>query len=170
MPVNYKITNTNPFIPTLSDTIPVELAKRLGSGLAVPLVLNNNSWNLAQGADKVRQDVMLAVMTPVGRRFVYPSFGSEVPYLMFEQFDSLLETEIIETTLNAVKNWVPTVTNVSVAVDSTQIANNTLQIEIFYTIIGTNAKDSVQIILYNSPNQQLPPGNFMINNQYIFQV
>lgn len=170
MPIKYTLNTKNPNVPTLTDTIPVLLNKQLGSGLKVPLNIINNVWDVASGADKVRQDVVIAVLTPVGRRFIFPSYGTTVPFLMFEEWTGLLDSQIVDIVTTALNTWMPTISNVQVAVDLTNIANNTMGIAIFYTIKGTAASDSLEIVLYNGLSTQLPASSFKVNQRFIFRV
>jgi phage baseplate assembly protein W len=162
----------NPLAPNITDTVPAVVAQQLGSGLALPLSINNNIWQILYGTDKVKQDVYVAVMTPVGRRLVCPSFGSLVPYLMFEFYSPLLRQQIIKTTTDAVNTWVPQVYNVSVQIDETNISNNSIGINIYFSIRGTQAPQSITIpvLLANDPATELPPSNFVVNTRRIFKT
>lgn len=162
MSISYKF-NKNPLTTVLTDTLPVELAEQLGSGLGTPLNLFNNRWDMVSGPQKVKQDMYITLATPVGRHLLQPDFGSELPYMEFELYSPILKQEMINTTLAALQTWVPQITNVSVIVDESNLASHYLTLVIRYNIKGTNVLQTLPILLATADNVQLPPNSFTIN-------
>jgi phage baseplate assembly protein W len=157
-----------PLTPRATTGVPNQLAAQLGSGLAIPLQIISNTWVLRSGPAKVAQDIYICLSTPVGRRLWQPDYGSTLPYLIFQPYRDILNTELIVATKTALTAWVPQITVSQVNIDATNINNNYLMLVIQYTINGTNAPQQIKIALAMNDQIKVPPGTLTIGGQPLF--
>jgi phage baseplate assembly protein W len=160
----------NPFAPNPTKSVPDQLAKKLGSGLLVPLTIVNNAWLVASGLAKVRQDIFVTLATSIGSRLNRLDFGSLLPMLIFEDWGPNLQQELIVATQTALQTWNTNIIVNTVTIDDSNINQNYLTLNIQYMLRGTNATDTVSIVLTSAVGVQLPPSTFTINGVQVLRA
>mgnify|MGYP001294747337 CR=1 FL=1 len=154
----------NPLRPVPTENIPKQLAEKLGSGLGTPLELVDPiTWRTKSGVDKVKQDIYVCLSTPIGRHLLQPDYGSLLPYMVFEHYTSLLQSEMIVATKDAIARWVPQVIVNHVTIDLSDLVQNAVLILIEFSIKGSGAQDSIEIALSQDDTTVLPPATYTIN-------
>jgi len=159
-----------PLRPIPINTVPAALEAKLGSGLAFPAQVIQNVWKLAKGLDKVKQNILVALFTPVGRRFIRPDYGSLLLYLLFENYDDLIHDELIQATVTCLQTHLAQQIKVgAVLIDESMLANNSIIIDISYQILGSMATDKLRIgyLLQESDSVVFPPDVFVINGRQV---
>ena len=168
MPFDYK-KRVSPQQPVPAVNVPRILAEKLGAGLKAPFEMYSDSrWEDTSGIDKVKQSMYLILLTPIGRRWLQPDFGSMLPYLIFEHYTTQLQREMIQATKTALNQWLPTITVEQCRVSRDPNGNNIVYIELEYIIKGTMARDSVTIPLSQSDKTVYGPRVFTINGKTVF--
>ena len=76
---------------------------------------SSGSTTKAQDAEKIQTSVVTILMTRLGTRFMEPTFGSNIPYLMMEPNDPILEEKVSQEVKDALTTWEPRVTVEEVA-------------------------------------------------------
>lgn len=170
MPISYR-NNQKP-IPLPSPFIPEELSRRLGSGIAVPLSFNpiSKQWDTVSGADKVKQNILVCLRTPINRRLGQADYGSELPLMIFEEVtQKLRQQEMIRATRKALEQWVPNIIIENVLVDVDSLNNNIVVILIEYMIAGSTVLQSLKVAIADD-SVQLPPNTFKINGRQLIKT
>lgn len=151
-------------------SIPKELALRLGSGLRIPKLISDDRWEVISGTQKVKQDIYIALATPVGVRMMQPDFGSLVPFYCFETFTPRIESQIVNAAYESLAVWVPQIVVKDVRIDDKQMNKNICDLIIMYTIKGSDKFEDVSIVLASPDTVQIPPGRFVIGGRAFFAV
>lgn len=102
--------------------------------------------------DQIRTNIINLLKTKEGERVMYPNFGTGLHRLLFNNIDTDLEQEMLETIENAFANWLPYVNLDSIDIDITpemrdqnkvgiqinyRLGNDQIQTEsVFFTIQG----------------------------------
>lgn len=172
MPVPYTIVNnrSNPLIAVPSAKNPSQLINQLGSGIAVPLQVIDDQWVVSQGIYNLAQSIYITLSTPVGRHFYQCDFGSLLYRLIFENWNSLLEQEVITAVQTSLNTWLPyiNVTNVNVDASSVNINNNLVVVSVSFILAGTTSLNTVTIPLSTDDTTQLSSSLYTINGQPVF--
>ena len=151
--------------PTPSPYVPKILAGKLGSGMAIPMSIFQNQWQIINGEAKVQQDMVAVIITPVDRRLGQPDFGSMIPYMIHEQYTRTLQREMINKTKEALLRWVPQILVETVTVDLIPPSN--VIIAVTYLVKGTSAFNILKLSLSQDGTAEIDPTTFTINGQQI---
>jgi phage baseplate assembly protein W len=172
MPFNYRkpLSTLNPLQKPLINNLPDEVAVSLGSGFSLPLTCSNGLWKIKNGISKCSQDIFVTLMTPIGKHFNQVDFGSLLPYLIFQRWDTALQNEIYQEVLRALQVWNTNITVNTVTLDATNIDTDNLKISINFTVNLTNVTEDVTIELTESNTTQFPPSDFSINGIPVFKA
>lgn len=149
-------------------SVPEQLARKLGSGIRLPVNIVNNKWDVIDGTQKVKQDIYVALATPVKTRLGQADFGSMIPFYCFEPFTALIASQIENAAWDALTIWVPQITVKDIFVDDSAANDHVANLIIKYVIKGTSALDDVSIVLASPDTVQLPPGRFVIGGRQFF--
>lgn len=171
MSINYVELRNRIKAPTPSTSAPEKLQRMFGQGLAVPFELEDEGhWTKRSGVDKIRQSIIITLLTPVGRRVLQPDFGSLLPLMVFEHWTQQLQRELIQATGDALKAWVPQILVKRVDVQLDPAGQNIVYVDVQYAIKGTAAIDQVQLALVRGDQQQFSVDQFTINGRQVFAV
>lgn len=160
--------------PTLPNNrpaafVPAQLEAQLGSGLALPMYLVNEKFAIRSGISKVEQDMWVVLVTPLGRRWNQPDFGSGLHRLLFEDYNPQTRSEMIRYTQEAISTWIPQVKIEQVIVDESQLDQNQVTISIVYLVLGTSAFRQLNVPLTLEEGIKHPPQFFTINGKPMFK-
>lgn len=113
-------------------------------------IFSVNYTSLTQAKDNLKN----LILTKKGERTLNPTFGCDIWKVLFEQMESgLIETQIENTILDAVSNWLPylNIDEIIFDYDDNDIDNNTIKLDIKFSLISNpNLGESVQITVNNN--------------------
>lgn len=132
-------------VPAPTVNIPDELQKRYGQGLSQTFTRNEVGFNTKIGVNKVLQNIMVCLTTPVGRRMDQPDYGSMLYYLLYEAKTKDLKDELEQATINSLKAFIPQIIVEQVDIDYTY--NDVVVIILQFLFKGTTKKEVVDIRL-----------------------
>jgi uncharacterized protein len=79
----------------------------LGAGALFPFVLSGGRMDLAVGADKVRQSVMLILETEPGERVMRPDFGCGLERYLMAPNNEVIRAQLSGSIEAALQRWEP---------------------------------------------------------------
>ena len=125
----------------------VQIKQPAASGLGLPAVRVSGSYFAPRRAyDKAWSDLIVAIMCPIGGRFMRRSFGSSLYRAVFAPLDQLLLADVARAVRTAAAQWCPNVRILNVvSAGPTEIPNNADYISIaisFTTTVDVNAQDT----------------------------
>lgn len=152
------------------DALPDAVRARFGRGLAYPPRLLGKLWDVADGADKIKQSMYVIITTPLGTRFMRPDFGSMVPYLVFSTDGRQFDHEAKLYTKQALDKWEPRITVYQVDLDKTFISDNAVNIIIYYAIKGVAGQFvfTVPLQLQTDTQAFLPAPRYTLRGGAVF--
>lgn len=152
--------------PIPAINIPEEFEKKLGSGLDTKFPYDRGKYGLRSGSSKVKQNIYMIMMTPVGRRMDQPDWGSMIYKLIHESKTERLKDELELATFEALKAWCPAIICEQVDIDYTP--QNAVVIIIQFVIKGTLSRETVGIKLEMGDNQIFNASMFTYNGTPFF--
>jgi len=96
--------------------------------------------------NSIKQAVKNLVLTVPGEKPFQPLVGSRVNELLFEPLDAFTADAIKEEVINTIKQYEPRV-NLTRVVVTPIVANNKINIEIEYKIVGLPVVESISFVL-----------------------
>lgn len=117
-----------------------QTAAFLGSGISFPPGVDpvTGKFKMCSGDEDIRQSIYLILMTRRNERAMLPDFGSSLHDYVFELPDASSMTLLRSEVLSAIIQWEPRIIGVEIAIDTTQIANGKVMLDISYTVRATN--------------------------------
>jgi len=90
-----------------------------GRGVAFPPHLDaTGQWATSVGAQNVHESIQILLLTRLGERLMYPSYGSSLPTYLFAPNNPATRKSIENEMTRALQMWEPRVTIDSVSVDA----------------------------------------------------
>ena len=108
---------------------------------------NTEDFSMVKNENAIKQSIRNLVSTGYTERPFQPKKGSRLRQMLFEPFDVFVGEEIKEEIKNVVTRFEPRVGLNDVRLFPDQQDENTLHIEIDYTIIGETLVQSVEFLL-----------------------
>ena len=108
---------------------------------------NTEDFSMVKNENAIKQSIRNLVSTGYTERPFQPKKGSRLREMLFEPFDVFVAEEIKEEIKNVVTRFEPRVGLNEVRLFPDQQDENTLHIEIDYTIIGETLVQSVEFLL-----------------------
>jgi phage baseplate assembly protein W len=119
----------------------IDDAQIFGAGVSFPPHLDaTGAWAMSVGAQNVRESIQLLLLTRLGERLMYPSYGSSLRDSLFAPNNAATRKTIEEAIQAALKQWEPRIT-----VNSTIVAQD-----------PTDAQAAIATIDYQLVANQLP--------------
>lgn len=121
----------------------------LGTGVSFPFRVSPGTgrFELASGAQSVRQSLYLILMTARGERWMRPGFGSSILSYTFMDV-SLTMLNVMQNELRSqILEQEPRISDVSITIDPEQ-QRGALIIHISYTLIENNTRDNMVFPFY----------------------
>jgi len=159
-------------VPITRTSIHSSVANEYGSGLAVPLTINSNNWEIANADEKIQQKIFMVLTRPLGSTFGRPDFGSTIPNRVFQLLSSSYYGEIEKDAEDALVRWVPEITDVVARVveDQNLIESGILALAIGFRVRGVNTVNNVTINYDNKKTvSYIDKSNYAIGNRGVFQ-
>jgi uncharacterized protein len=119
-----------------------------GCGVAFPPHLDGTGqWAMSVGAQNVRESIQILLLTRLGERLMYPSYGSSLGTYLFAPNNPATRKSIEEEITRALQQWEPRITLDSLSVDvdpsNSQAAVATIQ----YHLVANQLPNQVTISL-----------------------
>jgi len=93
-------------------------AQIFGCGVAFPPHLDSSGqWAMSVGAQNVRESIQILLLTRLGERLMYPTYGSMLRTYLFAPNTASTRKSIQEAISAALKQWEPRITVDSITVD-----------------------------------------------------
>ena len=112
-----------------------------GRGVAFPPNLDaTGQWAWSVGAQNVRESIQILLLTRLGERLMYPSYGSTLRTFLFAPNDPATRKSIEQEISRVLQQWEPRITLDSISVD----------------VDPSNAQSAIATIQYRLVANQLP--------------
>lgn len=153
-----------------SPVVSQVLLDKIPPGFKSPMfAFNGTQWEMVSGFQKIIQDMLSVLNTSVGRRFNQPDFGSELIYMMDENYESQTKTELIFATKTALATWCSDEIVVSdCEIDETYIQQGIVIINIFFYVLGTSEPFTLGLPQATQLGIRIPLNLYTINGKQIF--
>jgi uncharacterized protein len=123
-------------------------AQIFGCGVAFPPHLDSTGqWAMSVGAENVRESIQILLLTRLGERLMYPTYGSSLRTYLFAPNIPATRKSIQDAISTALKQWEPriTVDSVSVEADPTDIQAAIATIQ--YRLVANQLASQVTLTL-----------------------
>lgn len=122
----------------------------LGRGFAFPPRIDSatGQFVMADSEEDIRQAIYIILMTRMKERAMLPDFGSNLHEYIFALPDSDFEIRIASEIREALMKYEPRVINVGVEIDTRDIQNGTVYLNISYTVRATNNPNNLVFPYY----------------------
>jgi hypothetical protein len=119
-----------------------------GRGVAFPPHLDaTGQWATSVGAQNVRESIQILLLTRLGERLMYPSYGSSLGTFLFAPNNPATRKSIEEEITRALQLWEPRISIDSVSVDvdpsDAQAAIATIQ----YRLVANQLPNQITLTL-----------------------
>lgn len=120
------------------------------SGLALPAIRGSGGYfSTKRDIDVAWGDLLIAILTPIGSRFMRRSFGSGVAKLLFDPADSLITAMVDQYIREAASRHCPYISIRKIDV-KTNIRQ--LDVKVSFSLAGVNADKSMTLDRKNTVN------------------
>ena len=122
----------------------------LGRGFAFPPRIDSatGQFVMAESEEDIRQSIYIILMTRMKERAMLPDFGCNLHEYIFEVPDSEFEVEIGNEIVEALTKYEPRIINVEVRVDTKNLTDGMIYINIDYTVRATNNPNNLVFPYY----------------------
>ena len=122
----------------------------LGRGFAFPPRIDSatGQFVMVESEEDIRQSIYIILMTRLKERAMLPDFGCDLHEYIFELPDSDFEIRIGSEVREALMRYEPRIMNVSVEVDTRDLQNGTVYLNINYTVRATNNPNNLVFPYY----------------------
>ena len=122
----------------------------LGRGFAFPPRIDSatGQFVMAESEEDIRQSIYIILMTKMKERAMLPEFGCNLHEYMFELPDSAFEVQISSEIKEALMKYEPRIINTEVTVDTMDLQNGKVYLNISYTVRATNNPNNLVFPYY----------------------
>lgn len=122
----------------------------LGRGFAFPPRIDSatGQFVMAESEEDIRQSIYIILMTRMKERAMLPDFGCNLHEYIFEIPDSEFEVEIGNEIVEALTKYEPRIINVEVRVDTKNLTDGMIYLNIDYTVRATNNPNNLVFPYY----------------------
>jgi uncharacterized protein len=125
-------------------------AQIFGCGVAFPPHLDaTGQWAMSVGGQNVRESIQILLLTRLGERLMYPTYGSSLRTYLFAPNIASTRKSIQEAISTALKQWEPRITVDSITVDpdpnDPQAAIATIQYHLVANQLATQVTLTLQL-------------------------
>jgi len=112
----------------------------LGKGLSFPPRVDpvTGRFVMCAGDEDIRQSLYIILMTRFNERAMLPDFGSGLQNFVFELPDAASTALLRSEVVSSLARWEPRIMDIAAEVDSSQIDNGKIILNISYTVRATN--------------------------------
>lgn len=127
----------------------------IGRGLDFPLhVRSTGAVATVGGTDNLEKAMRLILLTHLGERPMRPGFGSRLRDFLFAGVTPENATAIGQEVQRAIGSCEPRVRVDAVDVRSDDAGHGRFDIDIAYTVLGTNARQNLVVPFYSIPGEE----------------
>ena len=127
----------------------------IGQGLAFPLQVNpHGSVALATGERDIEQAIRIVLGTMRGERVMRPEFGCRIHELVFAPHNAATEGLAILYVKQALDRWEPRIDVIDVEVETDQVIEGALLVQIKYRVKDTHNERSIVYPFYLSGERE----------------
>jgi len=135
----------------LKSRLPSSVKTSRWRGITTPFRVTEFGAFEPRGTLEVLWSSILAILlTPIGTRIMLPEFGSQLPELVFETNDDLLQQQVRAYVVDAVQRWEPRVRVRDVKCYRDQYDDNALHVEVTYESVTDGLVTTNQFALSSS--------------------
>jgi phage baseplate assembly protein W len=135
----------------LKSRLPSSVKTSRWRGITTPFRVTEFGAFEPRGTLEVLWSSILAILlTPIGTRIMLPEFGSQLPDLVFEINNDLLQQQVRAYVVDAVQRWEPRVRVRDVKCYRSQYDDHLLHVEVTYEIISDGLITTNQFALSSS--------------------
>ena len=122
----------------------------LGRGWSFPPTFDNKSGTNVMVSDErdIEQSLKLILFTSYGERIMRPEFGSNLSDSIFDSIDSVTINALADNIEQAILEYEPRITLHDVEINSDDIYNGRLNIQLDYTIRSINVRTNIVFPYY----------------------
>lgn len=115
-----------------------------GLGITLPVSLGANGYfeNTTDVLTQVKSNLKNLLLTQRGERVFEPSFGCDLPVVIFEPMTDNGLADITAVIQSAVQSWMPYL-NINTVSITRQEDNNIISVNISFTLTSSNITDSI---------------------------
>jgi phage baseplate assembly protein W len=119
-----------------------------GRGVAFPPHLDaTGQWATSVGAQNVRESIQILLLTRLGERLMYPSYGSSLATYLFAPNNPATRKSIEEEITRALQLWEPRVNVDSVSVDIDPSCGQAAIATIQYSLVANQLPSQITLTL-----------------------
>lgn len=124
--------------------------KFLGRGFAFPPRIDpaTGKFVMAEDEEDIRQSVYIILMTRMRERAMLPDFGSNLQNYIFGLPDSDFEIRLNREIQDALTKYEPRIVNVKTSVDTKDLTNGIVYLNISYLVRSTNNPNNLVFPYY----------------------
>lgn len=122
----------------------------LGRGFAFPPRIDSATGRFVMVEDEedIRQSIYIILMTRMKERAMLPDFGSNIHNYIFGLPDSEFEVRLNREIQDALMRYEPRIVNVKTSVDSKDLQNGIVYLNISYLVRSTNNPNNLVFPYY----------------------
>lgn len=122
----------------------------LGTGWAFPPSFDSHSRaaTMVSAEEDIAQSLRVLFGTTPGERVMQPTYGCDLKYMVFEDIDESVLTDIKDIVERAVRFFEVRITLNEVVIDNSDWLNGVLRLGLDYTIRATNTRSNLVYPLY----------------------
>lgn len=122
----------------------------LGTGWSFPPSFDKESGSsdMVSDSEDIKQSLKIILFTSYGERTMRPEFGSNISESVFDSIDSVTINTLTDNITQAIIEFEPRVTLHGVEIDSTEIYNGRLDIQLDYSIRSINVRTNIVFPYY----------------------
>jgi hypothetical protein len=119
-----------------------------GRGVAFPPHLDSNGqWATSVGAQNVRESIQILLLTRLGERLMYPSYGSSLRTYLFAPNNPGTRKSIEEEITRGLQQWEPRVTVDTISVDPDPTNGQAAIATIQYRLVANQLPNQITLTL-----------------------
>ncbi|MDF2615253.1 MAG: baseplate protein [Clostridia bacterium] len=122
----------------------------LGRGMKFPPEVDaaTGRFQMAYYEEDIKESIYIILMTQKGERVMLPDFGCNIQDYIYQlpntTYMNLLKVEV----LNALTKWEPRITDIMIEIDTKQLFDAKVIVNISYVIKSTNSADNLVFPYY----------------------
>lgn len=128
--------------------MPIDEGLIFGRGVAFPPHLDSTGqWATSAASQNVRESIQILLLTRLGERLMYPSYGSALRTYLFAPNNAATRKSVQDEISRALQLWEPRITADSVAVDPDPSDEQAAIATIQYRLVANQLPNQVTLTL-----------------------
>jgi phage baseplate assembly protein W len=124
----------------------------LGTGWSFPPQFNKDNGGVQLVSDEtdILQSLQILMNTSAGERMMLPQYGCNMRDFLFQNIDNSFESYIKNVVSNAILLYEPRIDVNDLDLDTSDVAEGVITLEITYTVRTTNNRNNVVFPFYHT--------------------